>query len=330
LKSGKDIEGLNFLVMQQPFSKFLMFRNRLQKVYKHLSKQALRQGISCYRVYDHDLPEFPFIIEIYEDNLYVSEYKRRHSMEEEEYEAWWNESSQVMADVLDIAPQNIFLKLRQKKEGRLGQYQKLAEKGGEIIVMEGGLKFIVNLTDYLDTGLFLDHRLTRQMVREMAKGKKVLNLFCYTGSFSVYAASGNASEITSIDLSKTYLDWTARNMQLNFPEYDKHLLVHADVKKELQNLHSESYDLIIMDPPTFSNSKRMNDLLDIQRDHVKLINDCIWILKAGGVLFFSTNFSKFQLQREQIKAAVITDITKATRPFDFAGKLYRQCFKIEK
>jgi 23S rRNA (cytosine1962-C5)-methyltransferase len=330
LKSGKDIEGLNFLVMQQPFSKFLMFRNRLQKVYKHLSKQALRQGISCYRVYDHDLPEFPFIIEIYEDNLYVSEYKRRHSMEEEEYEAWWNESSQVMADVLGVAPQNIFLKLRQKKEGRLGQYQKLAEKRGEIIVMEGGLKFIVNLTDYLDTGLFLDHRLTRQMVREMAKGKKVLNLFCYTGSFSVYAASGNASEITSIDLSKTYLDWAARNMQLNFPEYDKHLLVHADVKKELQNLHSESYDLIIMDPPTFSNSKRMDDLLDIQRDHVKLINDCIRILKAGGVLFFSTNFSKFQLQREQIKAAVITDITKATTPFDFAGKLYRQCFKIEK
>jgi 23S rRNA (cytosine1962-C5)-methyltransferase len=327
---GKDIEGLNFLVMQQPFSKFLMFRNRLQKVYKHLSKQALRQGISCYRVYDHDLPEFPFIIEFYEDKLYVSEYKRRHSMAEEEHEVWWKESSQVMADVLGVAPQNIFLKLRQKKEGRLGQYQKLAEKRGEIIVMEGGLKFIVNLTDYLDTGLFLDHRLTRQMVREMAKGKKVLNLFCYTGSFSVYAASGDASEITSIDLSKTYLDWAARNMQLNFPEYDKHLLVHADVKKELQNMPEKSYDLIIMDPPTFSNSKRMDDLLDIQRDHVKLINDCIRILKAGGVLFFSTNFSKFQLQREQIKAAVITDITKATTPFDFAGKLQRQCFKIIK
>ena len=316
--------------MQQPFSKFLMFRNRLQKVYKHLSKQALRQGISCYRVYDHDLPEFPFIIEFYEDSLYVSEYKRRHSMEEEEYEVWWSESSQVMADVLGIAPQNIFLKLRQKKEGRLGQYQKLAEKRGEFIVSEGGLKFIINLTDYLDTGLFLDHRLTRQIVREMATDKKVLNLFCYTGSFSVYAASGGASEITSIDLSKTYLDWAARNMQLNFPGYGKHSLIHADVKKELQNMPAESYNLIIMDPPTFSNSKRMDDLLDIQRDHVDLVNDCIRILKAGGVLFFSTNFSKFRLQREQIKAAVITDITKATTPFDFAGKLNRQCFKVMK
>ena len=316
--------------MQQPFSKFLMFRNRLQKVYRHLSKQALRQGISCYRVYDHDLPEFPFIIEIYEDKLYVSEYKRRHSMEEEEYEAWWNESSQVMVEVLDIAPENIFLKLRQKKEGRLGQYQKLAEKRGEFIVGEGDLKFIVNLTDYLDTGLFLDHRLTRQMLREIAPNKKVLNLFCYTGSFSVYAASGGASEITSIDLSKTYLDWAARNMQMNFPGYSKHLLVHADVKKELQNMPAEFYDLIIMDPPTFSNSKRMDDLLDIQRDHVDLINNCIRILRIGGILFFSTNFSKFQLQREQIKAAVITDITKATTPFDFAGKLHRQCFKIEK
>jgi 23S rRNA (cytosine1962-C5)-methyltransferase len=229
-----------------------------------------------------------------------------------------------------VAPQNIFLKLRQKKEGRLGQYQKLAEKRDEFIVKEGGLKFIVNLIDYLDTGLFLDHRLTRQMVKEMAKDKKVLNLFCYTGSFSVYAASGGASQITSIDLSKTYLDWAARNMQLNFPGYDKHSLIHADVKKELQNMPAESYDLIIMDPPTFSNSKRMDDLLDIQRDHVHLINDCIQILKKGGILFFSTNFSKFQLQRDQIKAAEITDITKATTPFDFAGKLNRQCFQIMK
>jgi 23S rRNA (cytosine1962-C5)-methyltransferase len=325
---GKDIEGLNFLVMQQPFSKFLMFRNRLQKVYKHLSKQALRQGISCYRVYDHDLPEFPFIIEFYEDKLYVSEYKRRHSMAEEEHEVWWKESSQVMVEVMGIAPQNIFLKLRQKKEGRLGQYQKLDERKGEFIVMEGGLKFIINLTDYLDTGLFLDHRLTRQMVREIAKGKKVLNLFCYTGSFSVYAALGGASEITSIDLSKTYLDWAARNMQLNFPGYNKHLLVHADVKKELQKIPAKSYDLIIIDPPTFSNSKRMDDLLDIQRDHVGLINSCMRILKGDGILFFSTNFSKFQLNKSQINAASVKDITRVTTPFDFEGKLHRQCFKI--
>ena len=316
--------------MEQPFNKFLMFRNRLQKVYKHLHKQALRQGISCYRVYDHDLPEFPFIIEIYEDKLYISEYRRNHALSEEEYNQWWKESSAVMTDVLSIEPNRIFLKLRQRKEGRLGQYQKLDDQKNEFIAHEGGLKFIVNLTDYLDTGLFLDHRITRGMIKELAKDKKLLNLFCYTGSFSVYAASGGALSVTSIDLSKTYLDWADRNMRLNFPEYENHSLVHADVKQELQDIPSNSYDIIIMDPPTFSNSKRMEDFLDVQRDHVGLINSCIDILKENGVLFFSTNFSKFRMQADDIKAARIKDITKATTPFDFAGKLHRQCFKIHK
>lgn len=314
--------------MQQPFSKFLMFRNRLEKVFRHLSKQATRQGITCYRIYDHDLPEFPFIIEIYDDMLYVSEYKRHHNMSEEEHEAWWEECKKIMADVLHIVSENIFLKLRQRKEGRLGQYKKLDERKHEFIVNENGLKFIINLTDYLDTGLFLDHRITRQMVKEISKNKTVLNLFCYTGSFSVYAAAGGASTITSIDLSKTYLNWADRNMRLNFPEYKMHSLVQADVKKELENIRSQSFDIIVMDPPTFSNSKRMDDFLDIQRDHVSLINHCIRVLKNEGILFFSTNFLKFKIEDEKINAAAIKDITKATTPFDFAGKLQRQCFKI--
>lgn len=316
--------------MEQPFDKFLMFRNRLQKVYKHLHKQAARQDISCYRVYDHDLPEFPFIIEIYEDKLYVSEYKRHHAMNEEEYNQWWRKSSEIMSGVLGVAPSNIFLKIRQRKEGRLGQYQKLDERKNEFVVNEGGLQFIVNLTDYLDTGLFPDHRITRQMIREITKNKKVLNLFCYTGSFSVYAASGGASAITSMDLSKTYLDWADRNMRLNFPDYESHSIVHADVKKELPNIPVSSFDIIIMDPPTFSNSKRMDDFLDVQRDHVVLINSCTDILKENGVLFFSTNFSKFKLQSDLLKAVSIKDISKATTPFDFAGKLHRQCFLLHK
>ena len=316
--------------MEQPFDKFLMFRNRLQKVYKHLRKQALRQGISCYRVYDHDLPEFPFIIEIYEDKLYISEYRRNHAMIEEEYNYWWKESSAVMTDVLGVESNKIYLKLRQRKEGRLGQYQKLDEQKNEFIVNEGGLKFIINLADYLDTGLFLDHRITRGMVKQLAKDKKILNLFCYTGSFSVYAVSGGALSVTSIDLSKTYLDWADRNMRLNFPKYENHSLIHADVKQELKNIPAGSYDLIIMDPPTFSNSKRMDDFLEVQRDHVDLINSCIDILKENGVLFFSTNFTKFKMQVDHIKAASIKDITRATTPFDFAGKLHRQCFQIHK
>ena len=164
----------------------------------------------------------------------------------------------------------------------------------------------------------------------MVKDKKLLNLFCYTGSFSVYAAAGGASGITSVDLSKTYLDWAGRNMQLNFPEYKGHQLLQADVKQELETIPSNSYDLIIMDPPTFSNSKRMNDFLDVQKDHVKLINNCLRILKEEGVLFFSTNYTKFQLEAENLRGVVIRDITKATAPFDFEGKLYRKCFKISK
>lgn len=314
--------------MQQAFDKYLMFRNRLEKVHKHLSKQAKRQGISCYRIYDHDVPEFPFIIEVYENRLYVSEYKRNHSMSEEAHEEWLSQCSHVMSEVLEVEEENIFLKMRKRKEGRQGQYQKVDEAKNEFIVQENGLKFIVNLSDYLDTGLFLDHRTTRQMTRELSNAKRVLNLFCYTGSFSVYAAAGNASKVVSVDLSKTYLNWAERNMQINFPGFKNHEVVHADVKQYLKTIAPTSFDLIVMDPPTFSNSKRMEDFLDIQKDHVELINDCMRILSGNGILFFSTNYTKFQIEKEKLHASEIKDITKQTTPFDFAGKLKRQCWKI--
>ncbi|MDB5209014.1 MAG: methyltransferase protein [Flavisolibacter sp.] len=316
--------------MNQPIGKFLSFQNRLQKVYRHISKQARRQGITCYRIYDHDLPEAPFIIEVYDDKIYVSEYKRQHNLADDEYEAWIEECLKIIAGVTGIEEQNMFLKLRQRKEGRLGQYQKVAGEKSEFIVEEGGLKFIVNLSDYLDTGLFLDHRITRQMVKEQSNGKRVLNLFCYTGSFSMYAIAGGATEVVSVDLSKTYLSWVERNGQLNFPDYTNHQTIHADVLQYLKKLPPESFDLVIMDPPTFSNSKRMEAILDIQRDHVYLINDCIKALKKGGVLYFSTNYTKFGLHAKNIKATTIKDITKATEPFDFTGKLKRQCFLITK
>src|SRR3954462_7079426 len=180
-----------------------MLHNRLQKVWRHLSRQAKRMGISCYRVYDHDLPEFPFCLEIYDDKLYLAEYKRHHSLTEHEHENWLQESIRTISEVLGIAGENIFFRRRQKKEGRSGQYKKVDQSHHEFEVEENGLKFIVNLSDYLDTGLFLDHRITRQMVRERSKDKIVLNLFAYTGSFSVYAAAGGADEIITADLSKT-------------------------------------------------------------------------------------------------------------------------------
>jgi 23S rRNA (cytosine1962-C5)-methyltransferase len=199
----------------------------------------------------------------------------------------------------------------------------------EFVVEENGLQFIINVSDYLDTGLFLDHRVTRQIVKEQSKGKKVLNLFAYTGSFSVYAAAGGADEVITADLSKTYLSWAEKNLQQNgFTDKKKYQFIHADVLQYLKTIPAAYFDLIVMDPPTFSNSKRMDDFLDIQRDHVGLISDCLAALKPGGILYFSTNFRKFILDKDRIAAAKIKDITKLTTPFDFEGKLFRWCFSI--
>src|SRR6185369_16734519 len=276
--------------------KFIMFRNRLTKVFRHVGRQAKRLHVTCYRVYDHDLPEFPFCIEIYEDKLYVAEYKRQHGLTEEQHRDWIRKSIEVMSDVFQVSRDDIFLKQRKVKGGRTDQYKKGAEQKSEFVVQENNLKFIVNLSDYLDTGLFLDHRITREMVKKESVNKKVLNLFCYTGSFSVYAAAGMASEVHSVDLSKTYLQWAEENLRLNgFKDPERFKYFHADVLQYLDEVQANSFDLIVLDPPTFSNSKRMNDFLDIQRDHVSLINKCMNTLRAAGILFFSTNYSKFIL-----------------------------------
>jgi 23S rRNA (cytosine1962-C5)-methyltransferase len=306
-----------------------MFRNRLAKVYKHKSKLAKRQQLSCYRIYDHDLPEFPFCIERYEDKLYLAEYLRRHGMTDEEHETWLDECLIIIHEITEVPVENMFVRQRKRMSHREGQYEKMDTREEYITVLENNLKFQVNLTDYLDTGLFLDHRITRKMVMDQSKDKRVLNLFCYTGSFSVYAAAGGAKSVTSVDLSKTYLTWAEDNFVINlFKDKDKYSFVHADVKQYLKTLLPNSFDLVIMDPPTFSNSKRMKDFLDIQRDHVELINDVIAATSPGGMIYFSTNFSRFVLDKENIKAVEIKDITKATTPLDFEGKLKRWCYRI--
>lgn len=308
-----------------------MFQNRLTKVFRHLSKQARRQQITCYRVYDRDLPEFPLIIDIYEDKAYVSEYNAKHKLDEDAYAEWLDKSCETISRVTGLPNEFIFLKQRKRKINRQDQYQKTAGEQVFYTVQEGGWKFLVNLSDYLDTGLFLDHRITRGRVQTEAAGKRVLNLFCYTAAFSVYAAGGGAAEVTSVDLSKTYLKWAMDNFDLN-QLYDshRHHFVHADVLQYLDDVKINSYDIIVLDPPTFSNSKRMEDFLDIQQDHVTLINKCLLILKPGGCIYFSTNYRKFQLQEKEIGASSIQDITKATTPFDFEGKLLRWCYVFTK
>ncbi len=309
-----------------------MFENRLLKVYKHKSKQAKRLNVSCYRVYDHDLPEFPFAIELYGDKIYVAEYRRRHNMSDDEHEEWLQGSFDIISKILGLPVENIYSRERKKQSHRdKEQYEKQNSAQEFFKVEENGLQFLVNLTDYLDTGLFLDHRTTRTMVRDESKDKRVLNLFCYTGSFSVYAASGNASSVTSVDLSKTYLDWAKDNFIINqFKDKDKYHFVHADVTQYLKALEKDSFDLMVIDPPTFSNSKRMKDFFDVQRDHVSLLNDALNALSANGIIYFSTNYSRFILDEQNIKASSIKNITKATTSFDFEGKLKRFCFKLKK
>ena len=306
-----------------------MFKNRLAKVYRHLSKQAKRQGIGCYRIYDHDLPEFPFCIEVYEQQIYLAEYKRKFEMAESLHEEWLERCIQIISEVLGKPIDSIYIKERKRKAGRDDQYQRVGEEEDSFVVEESGLKFKVNLSDYLDTGLFLDHRITRSMIREEAKDKKVLNLFCYTGSFSVYAAAGAAKEVVSVDLSNTYLNWAKENFELNnLNDQIKYSFVKADVLQYLDKLPSDYYDLVVLDPPTFSNSKMMKDILDIQRDHVGLINRLLRSVKSGGKIYFSTNSRKFVIDENEINAKEIKDITRATTPFDFEGKLSRYCFRI--
>ena len=308
-----------------------MFRNRLNKVFKHKSKLARRQQILCYRIYDHDLPEFPFSIELYEDQLYIAEYLRRHGMEDDVHDAWMDECKDIIAEIVGIPIERMNFKLRKRMSHKDEQYEKISTEKEYSTVLEDGLKFLVNLTDYLDTGLFLDHRITRKMVRNTCANKRVLNLFCYTGSFSVYAAAGGASSVTSVDLSKTYLAWAEDNLTINlFKDKKAYQFIHADVKQYLKTLQPNSFDLVIMDPPTFSNSKRMKDILDIQRDHAELINDVLGAMTPGGQLYFSTNFVRFQLDATAIHSTQIKDITKATTPFDFEGKLKRWCYLINK
>lgn len=317
-----------------------MFRNRVQKVWRHVSKLAKRQGVTCYRIYDHDLPEFPFCIELYEDNVYLAEYQRRHGMSEEDHAAWLESCVPVISSILEVPDEQIYFRERRRKAGRLDQYEKLASEQEFFVVREAELSFRVNLTDYLDTGLFLDHRITRGMVREEASSRRVLNLFCYTGSFSVYAAAGGASSVDSVDLSKTYLSWAEANMALNgfaggsggsaATAGPGVRFIHADVLQWLDEAPAGWYDLVVMDPPTFSNSKRMKDFLDIQRDHAELINKALRAMAPGGVLYFSTNYRRFILEKDKIIAASVKDITNATTPFDFQGKLSRWCYRLIK
>ena len=233
-----------------------------------------------------------------------------------------------MCDTLGMQQEQLHLKRREVIAERQQQYQRTNHTNARFAVDEHGLKFWVNLDDYLDTGLFLDHRPTRLKVRDISRGKRVLNLFAYTGSFSVYAAAGGASEVTTVDLSNTYVEWATDNFKLNGLPTKPHVFLPADVMAWLPEQRNAQYDIIVCDPPTFSNSKKMRGVFDVQRDHAAIINHCLRMLKNDGVLFFSTNNRKFKLYDEHIETDQIKDLTRQTTGFDFEGKLDRLCFEL--
>ena len=260
---------------------------------------------------------------------YVQEYAPPATIDADKARARREEAFSVIPEVLDVPRERVHVRTRRKQKGG-AQYEKLAERGEFDVAGEGGLELLVNFTDYLDTGLFLDHRPTRARIRELAAGKTFLNLFAYTATASVFAAAGGARATTSIDLSHTYLDWARRNLERNgFGDERRHRLLQADVLAWLEEPARERYDLIFLDPPTLSRSKRMAKELDVQRDHVELIRATLLKLAPGGLLIFSTNFRKFRLDAAGLADLTVADVTPATIPKDFArNPRIHRCFEI--
>ncbi|NLJ12706.1 MAG: bifunctional 23S rRNA (guanine(2069)-N(7))-methyltransferase RlmK/23S rRNA (guanine(2445)-N(2))-methyltransferase RlmL [Gammaproteobacteria bacterium] len=292
-----------------------MFANRLKKNLKQLGRWVRKEEIECYRLYDADMPEYALAIDVYADWLHVQEYAAPRSIDPEKAQGRFLDALAAIPTVMDVPPERIVIKRRERQAGTR-QYERQAERGQFMNVTEGGVKLLVNLTDYLDTGLFLDHRPMRMRIQKEAAGKRFLNLFCYTAVATVHAAAGGARSTTSVDLSKTYLDWAKRNLALNGFS-DKHSLVHADVMAWLEN-DREIYDMIFVDPPTFSNSKRMDDVFDIQRDHVLLLDRAMARLAPGGSLYFSNNFRRFVMDESVEARYQVTNITAQTFDPDFA------------
>ena len=355
-----------------------LFANRLRRKYKELRKQMRKNRVCCYRLYDRDIPEVPVSLDLYEflpeavdsvleaarfmaaqnERLSANDpavereikertfavlylYERPYEKSDEEEAAWLDAMSEAASSVIGIDKAHIVLKARGKKSHKEEDEQYQKNETGNVVaglVMEQGQLFRLDLSSYLDTGLFFDHRTLRAVVRDTCSKKRVLNLFCYTGSFSVYAAQGNASYVESVDLSNTYLAWAKDNMKLNgFTDKKRFEFTRADCMRFLQEkavaakteklAPEELYDLIILDPPTFSNSKATPDVLDINRDWPQLVKDCLNILAPGGKLYFSTNSEriKFDISKIPPKTANGTefewkDITEQTIPVDFTGK----------
>ena len=305
------------------------FTNRLGKNIKHQLKWAKRQQLEAWRIYDKDIPQFPFAVDVYGEHIHLQEYDTGWLMHPEEYRQWLADVCEAVQFVTGFPAQNIHLKQRARQKGT-AQYEKTGTSGEDFIVCEHGRRFWVNLDKYLDTGLFLDHRNTRKKVGDTAAGKRFLNLFSYTGSFTVYAATGGAISSETVDLSNTYLDWAKRNFELNGMDLAAHRIVRADVFQYLDEAaqQGKQFDLMVLDPPSFSNSKKMLDILDIQRDQAKLVDGAMRLLAPQGTLYFSNNLRSFTLDSALAERYRIKDISRFSVPEDFRNRKIHQCWEI--
>jgi len=307
------------------------FGRCLANTLRHLRKYPSR-GVTCYRVYERDVPDVPLIVDRYEDRYHAAEHEREHSRTVAQQADWFDLMRRTIAQTAGVPVEHVFMKEKHRQRG-LSQHERLSTSSETRIVHEGGLGFEINLTDYIDTGLFLDHRLTRQMVRDQSAGKRLLNLFCYTGSFTVYAAAGGAAATTSVDLSNTYLDWAKRNLTINRLQDGPHELIKSDVLAFLgaqRRGPGGNYDLAVIDPPTFSNSTSTDQDWDVQYRHVELLSLVAPLMSPGGVVYFSTNFRRFKLDHPGVTAAgfEIRDLSARTVPPEYRNRRIHQCWRL--
>lgn len=305
-------------------------QNRLKKNLKKLKNYLSKNNLTAFRLYQKDIPEYPFLIDIYDGRAAVYEQGKKLGEEEDSLrETHQKDIALALSEVLQIPPDQQYFKTRVRQKGK-EQYRPLDPRSKEFfLVSEPPFRFLINLDRYLDSGLFLDHRPLRQHLLTQTQGKKVLNLFCYTGSLSVAAAKGGG-KVTSIDMSRTYLEWAMENFRQNNLDPHAHIFTQADVLKELSELkqREEKFDIIVLDPPSFSNSKRMEEDLDVERDHPLMVRDCMQLLSPEGTLYFSTNKRRFELHPVIGQHYQVKEISQWTIPQDFHGSQIHRAFAI--
>ncbi|MCO8121842.1 bifunctional 23S rRNA (guanine(2069)-N(7))-methyltransferase RlmK/23S rRNA (guanine(2445)-N(2))-methyltransferase RlmL [Stieleria sp. TO1_6] len=309
-----------------------LFATRLRKRAKHLRRWPTRRGITCFRLYERDIPEIPLVVDRYEDHLHITEYERPSDRDPSQHANWLELMARTAGETLEIPQEQVHLK-RRSRQRDLTQHEKVDSTGNRIVVNEGGLKFLVNLDDYVDTGLFLDHRVARSMVREMAEGKWFLNLFGYTGAFTVYAAAGGARKTTTVDLSNTYISWTKENLRINGfldqRRQDGHQFVAGDVAEFIDNHPAgERYDLVVFDPPTYSRSKKTERDWNVQTDAMPMLQKLLPLVRKGGVILFSNNFRRFKFDPQQLQISECHEISSQTVPEDFRNRRIHRCWRI--